>query len=119
MVFSSSTFLFVFLPLVLLGVLLSPRVLRNLFLLLASLMFYAWGELLFVLLMVVSITANYLVGSRIDRALQNGGPMRAWLAIGITVNLGLLGYFKYANFLVDNWNGVMAWLGLPAMELPV
>ncbi len=117
MVFSSSTFLFAFLPLVLFAMLLSPRGIRNLVLLLFSLLFYAWGELHYVLLMLVSIALNYLFGSCIHRAKQAQVGARAWLVAGITANLGLLGYFKYANFLVDNGNWLLSQLGVPPVEM--
>ncbi|MFA7455138.1 MAG: hypothetical protein WCZ10_11820, partial [Desulfobulbaceae bacterium] len=68
MVFSSTIFLFQVLPLTLLAYLLAGRSVRNLVLLVASLIFYAWGENIFVLLMLFSITANYVFGLLIDRA---------------------------------------------------
>ncbi|MEE4192101.1 MAG: MBOAT family protein, partial [Halieaceae bacterium] len=117
MVFSSTTFLFAFLPLVLFAMLLSPRGVRNLVLLLLSLLFYAWGELQYVLLMLASIALNYLFGSCIHRARQEQLNAKAWLVTGIIANLGLLAYFKYANFLADNWNWILGQLGAPALEL--
>jgi len=116
MVFSSATFLFAFLPVVLVGVLLTPRLARNLFLLAMSLFFYAWGELYFVALMLVSIVMNYLVGAAIGRAGKGTDIARAWLTLGVVVNLGLLGYFKYANFLVENWNLLTVNLGLEPLD---
>jgi alginate O-acetyltransferase complex protein AlgI len=116
-VFSSTTFLFAFLPLVLFAMLLSPRGVRNLVLLLLSLLFYAWGELQYVLLMLASIALNYLFGSCIHRARQEQLNAKAWLVTGIIANLGLLAYFKYANFLADNWNWILGQLGAPALEL--
>ena len=103
MIFSSTVFLFLFLPFVLLGHLVLPRPLRNPFLVFASLFFYAWGETGYVLIMLVSIGANYLLGLRIGR-----GPARssrcAWLVLAVCVNLALLGWFKYAHFLVEALN---------------
>ena len=116
MVFSSATFLFAFLPVVLIGVLITPRAARNLFLLFMSLFFYAWGELYFVALMLVSIMMNYLVGGAIGRSGKGTETARLWLTVGIVINLALLGYFKYANFLVENWNLLTVQLGLEPFD---
>lgn len=118
MVFSSNVFLFLFLPLVLAGYYLLPRFLRNGFLLLASLIFYSWGEGFYVLLMLASILLNYIGGLVIERLRPRG----ARIAVGsfVAVNLLLLGAFKYANFLVDNINVLIAALGVdPIMLDPV
>ncbi len=115
MVFSSATFLFAFLPVVLIGVLVTPRITRNLFLLLMSLFFYAWGELYFVALMLFSIVMNYLVGGMIGRA-EKRQSAKTWLILGIVANLGLLGYFKYANFLIENWNLFATQAGLAPFD---
>jgi len=117
MVFSSTIFLFFFLPLTLLAYfVVGPRG-RNLILLCASLFFYAWGETVYLLVMLFSIAANYLFGRLIDHARQRG--RRGWLAFACAVatNLGLLGFFKYANFLVDNLNPVLPMLGLAPMDI--
>ena len=101
MLFTSPVFLFGFLPLVLAMHYLAPTRLKNAVLLFASLLFYTWGETLYVLLMLVSILANYCFGLAIDHSRQSRYP-RLWLAIGVATNLVLLAAFKYANFLVDN-----------------
>jgi len=97
LVFSSPIFLFLFLPAILAGYFLLPTLAaRNLLLLAASLFFYAWGEVLYVLILLASITANTWLGVRISRA---AGSARRWnLGLAVAVNLALLGYFKYANF---------------------
>ena len=97
-VFSSTVFLFLFLPLTL-CIYYNPwqtgRRFRNVFLLLASLIFYAWGEPVFVFLMALSIGVGYLVG----RHLQ--GPRRkSWLLAGVTFHVGLLFVFKYLTFVL-------------------
>ncbi|MCB2218258.1 MAG: MBOAT family protein [Desulfobulbaceae bacterium] len=117
MVFSSTIFLFVFLPLVLLSYLVVSRKFRNLLLLTASLIFYAWGENIYVLLMLVSIALNYSFGLLIDRAKQRGWSARVPLGCALVANLGLLGFFKYANFLVDNLNTVLVNIDLATVEL--
>lgn len=107
MVFSSVIFLFLFLPLVLTAYFVWPGIrLRNLWLLLASIVFYAWGEPLFVLLMLGSTMANYGLGRWLDHTSDRN--RRKWLvALGVIVNLGLLLVFKYAGFFIQNLNWVL------------
>ena len=117
MVFSSTIFLFFFLPLTLLAYfVVGPRG-RNAILLAASLLFYAWGETVYLLVMLFSIAANYLFGLLIDRARQRGRWGGLAFACAVATNLGLLGFFKYANFLVDNLNPVLPVLGLAPIDI--
>ena len=103
MVFSSLTFLFIFLPVTLLGYRLLPRKLRIGFLLLASLIFYAWGEPLYVFLMIGSILVNWLIGFRV----AGEGPHRkAWLVLSVALNLALLLVFKYTGLICDTVKGL-------------
>ena len=98
MLFSSSIFLFLFLPLVLLIYYLPLRPWRqaqNLFLLLASLGFYAWGEPWFVLVMTGSILVNYAFGLWVAHTRQRGGSSRLPVILAATTNLALLFVFKY------------------------
>lgn len=113
MVFSSSIFLFAFLPLTLLFYYCSPRFLKNVVLLIASLIFYAWGELFYVLLMLISISLNYTLGLRVRSS-------RFYLGVAIGANLALLAHFKYANFVVDNVNAALVSLSIePFLLEPV
>lgn len=109
MIFSSVFFMFVFLPIVLLAYFLVPRVLKNTVILIASLIFYAWGEPVYILLMIFSIIYNYVAGVEIDYHKSEGRDKRAkiafWMAIG--VNLGILGFFKYYGFLIENLNAIL------------
>ncbi len=96
MLFSSLIFIMVFLPIVFIG----SRILRknkyvNVLLLLASLFFYAWGEPVYVLLMLASIIVNYFAGLALDKYRSKG---KVILVLDIIFNLGLLGFFKYASF---------------------
>jgi alginate O-acetyltransferase complex protein AlgI len=116
MVFSSSIFLFLFLPVVLLGYFLAPRPLRNPVLLAASLFFYAWGEKFFVLLMLASISMNYLGGLLIDRT-RGSGRQKIPLFLFIAFNLLLLAGFKYANFFTDNLNLLLQALDVAPVRL--
>lgn len=104
MVFSSPIFLFLFLPIVLTVYLLLRGVrLKNVWLLGASLVFYAWGEPLFVVLMFLSTLANYSLGRWLARTPEL--LARKWIvAVALILNLGVLLFFKYANFLIENVN---------------
>ena len=102
MVFSSLTFLLLFLPLtVAVYYLVRGVTARNAVLCLASLVFYAWGEPIWVLLMLFSILFNYGAGLALGR-LRGQGGRRAVLLLALTVNLGAIGLFKYGNFLLEN-----------------
>jgi len=111
MVFSAPTFLFLFLPAVLAVVWLAPRALRNIVLLAASLFFYAWGEGEYVCVMLGSIAFNYLAGLTLGPA--HGERARSLgLALAITGNLLMLGWFKYAGFLGENVSFGLSAIGL-------
>ena len=103
-VFSSPIFLYFFLPLVLGGYVVCPKLGRNLFLVGASLIFYAWGEGAYVLLMLGSIGFNYIVGLQIERS--EIGRKRV-LALGVAGNLAALLFFKYGSFLFANVAGLI------------
>jgi alginate O-acetyltransferase complex protein AlgI len=111
MVFSSLVFLFLFLPAVLLLHHAAPRGGRNTILLAASLLFYAWGEGAFALVMWLSIAINWAIGIYVE-----GGPTRerarAAIGLGVVANLFLLGIYKYANFVVDSLNDAAGWAGV-------
>ncbi len=115
MVFSSVYFLFLFLPLVLLVYYIVPWRFRNLVLLAASLLFYAWGEGFYVLIMIVSIVSNHVLGIWINRNHKRLTPGTV-LLIAVLVNLGLLGFFKYANFFMDNMNFLINTLGFDPVQ---
>ena len=102
MVFSSIVFIFTFLPVVILACYLAPVKLRNFVLLLASLVFYAWGEPVYLFLMLYSILFNYVMGLDIAAKQEKGRTGRGSLALGVAVNLVLLGFFKYYGFLAQN-----------------
>lgn len=105
MVFSSITFLFYFLPIFLVFYFATPF--KNTVLLIASLFFYAWGELGYVLLMVVSIAMNYVFGLNITPKNQvDGSKAKLFLLLAVALNLLLLAYFKYFNFFVI---GLLGW----------
>ncbi len=103
MEFSSITFLYYFLPIVLLIYFVAPNVMKNLVLLLASLFFYAWGEPKMVLLMILTIFICYILSFIIDRYRDKLWSKIAFI-LALFVCLGFLGYFKYADFFIDNFN---------------
>ncbi len=103
MVFSSAVFLFAFLPITLAGYYILPKRFRNYFLTLASLLFYAWGEPKFVLVMLASILANYIFGLLVAGK-QEGTGQRVVLTLMVIANLSLLFVFKYLNFTIENLN---------------
>ena len=113
MVFSSVTFLFFFLPAVLIGYYVVPRRARNALLVAASLLFYTWGAGWIVLVLVVSIGLNGLFGLGIERAMDDDRRSRAQaiLAVAVVMNVALLAWFKYANFAVDTLDGALAVAG--------
>lgn len=116
MVFSSPVFLFLFLPIVLGIYYLLPKALWNLWLLAASVLFYAWGERIFTVVMLVSITMNYLFGLAIEH-FRGRSLMKATMAAAVAANLGLLGFYKYANFLVGLLNGALGPLHFAPIRL--
>jgi alginate O-acetyltransferase complex protein AlgI len=118
MVFSSPIFLFLFLPVVLTLYPVFPGLrLKNLLLLTMSIVFYAWGEALFVFLMLGSTLMNYALGLWVDG--EPEAARRKWVVgIAVALNIGLLAFFKYANFIVGNLNPLLAALKLGVLHLP-
>lgn len=107
MLFSSLVFLFTFLPVTLLVYYLAPRKIRNVVLLAASLIFYAWGEPVYIFLMIISILFNYFCG--LDIAVKEGKKkaQKRSLIFTIVVNLFILGFFKYYGFVITNLNAIL------------
>ena len=103
MTFSSLIFIFVFLPLFILSYFVfKNRMYRNLIILVFSLAFYAWGEPIYILLMLFSITINYLLALFIDKSAKT--KRKVFLILAVLINLGLLGIFKYTDFIINNIN---------------
>ena len=107
MVFSSLIFLVIFLPITLLVYYIAPTKLRNLWLLIVSLIFYSWGEPVYILLMLFSILLNYVSGLAISAVDKNKtGRRKAILALSVVINIGLLFVFKYADFTIGTYNAI-------------
>ena len=107
MLFSSIVFLFTFLPAVLVLYYLLPERFHNPVLLLASLIFYAWGEPVYIFLMLLSILFNYFSGLDIARNLTDRRLAKRSLIFNIVVNIAILGFFKYEGFVLDSLNAVL------------
>ena len=114
MVFSSALFLLYFLPVFLLLYYLFPRKVNKLFILAASIFFYAWGAPDFIFIVLASIIFDFYLVRNIP--LTNGRKRRVLAALSLVMNVGLLAYFKYANFLVDNVNQIMQAAGTDSIK---
>ena len=120
MVFSSMTFLWIFLPVVLVVNALLERLpgkkiqLQNFWLLLASLFFYAWGEPFYVLLLLVSVVMNWVAGLLMERYMERKALI---LAVDVVLNLALLGYFKYCNFFLNTLDHLLPFVKLPRTNI--
>ena len=115
MLFSSVTFLYYFLPAVLILYFLVPRGLKNTVLLLSSLVFYGWGEPKLLFLMIFTIAMFYGCGLMIGRS-ESQKAKKLWLTISIVISIGLLAIFKYADFFIDSFNAVTG-LSIPLLRL--
>jgi alginate O-acetyltransferase complex protein AlgI len=117
MVFSSLLFISLFLPLTLLINYISPNIkVKNIVLLIASLLFYSWGEPDLVLLMIVMIVINYFVGLKIESSKDKRIKLR-YLYLGIIINVLSICYFKYTNFFIENINILLNSVDLPAITI--
>lgn len=118
MVFSSLVFLFLFLPFTLLLYYVSPRKLRNAVLLITSLIFYAWGEPVYIVIMVFSTVFDYFNGLMIDKY-RHRKPIASMFFFGsMAGSLGILGFFKYGGFVIDNINHIFH-LQIQMADLPL
>ena len=117
MVFSSIPFIFFFLPVFLILYYLVPYKVINILLLIFCLIFYAWGEPIYILLMIFSSVVDYTNGRMIEKYAQNNQKRKnLFLIISIIVNLSLLGFFKYADFLIGSINSLLN-INIPLLEL--
>ena len=116
MVFSSLLFLFVYLPVVLAIYYVIPRKWRNLWLFIANLVFYGWGEPVYILLMLFSITINYFAGILIDRSGDDRRKAKRILIADVVINLAMLGFFKYYDLFASTLSMIPG-ISLPALHL--
>ena len=117
MVFSSVLFLFRFLPIFMICYFLVPRKMKNLVLFLGSLVFYAWGEPVYIFLMLFSTISDYVWGRLIEEY-RGKDHSRIFLLCSIGINLFILGFFKYADFLLQTVNIVFG-TSIPLLKLPL
>lgn len=113
MLFSSIPFLFYFLPCVLLAYTITPKKFKNFTLLICSLIFYAWGEPRLVILMMTTVFCGYILGLLTEKFSRY---KKLFLIIAITIGLGFLGYFKYADFFIKNINAATK-LSIPLLKV--
>ncbi len=116
MLFSSIPFLYYFLPAVFVLYFIAPSRLKNAVLLLASLVFYAWGEPKYVFLMLASIISGYIFGLLIEKFRGNGKKAKLFLGISVGISLALLVCFKYADFFIGNFSAATG-LSVPLLRL--
>ncbi|MBQ6263143.1 MAG: MBOAT family protein [Clostridia bacterium] len=120
MVFSSGVFLFLFLPTAVAAYHILPARARNLFLFAASLVFYAWEEPVYVAIMLFSTVFDYVNGRLLEKEGMKQRTRKLILVLSVTVNIGLLAFFKYTNFIIDTANGIFGVsVSLIRLSLPV
>ena len=118
MVFSSLLFLFCYLPIVLATYYIIPRSWRNAFLFFASLFFYAWGEPVYIIIMLVSTIFDYCNGLLLGLFEGQKRKQQAVVAMAVIGNLAILGFFKYADFVLQNVNLLFGW-NIPLLNIPL
>ena len=118
MLFSSVTFLVYFLPIAILVYYMVPSRFKNAVILVESLFFYSWGEPVYILLMITSIIFNYISGLAISKLQSSKKFTKNVLFFNVFVNLALLGFFKYADFTIDNINAIFG-TQFSTLELPL
>lgn len=120
MVFSSLVFLFVFLPITLLFYFIVPRKYRNFILLIVSLIFYAWGEPVYIVLMLFSTVIDFINGLLVEKYADQPKKAKKVVIFAVIVNLSLLTFFKYSGFIVSNVNALMGTtFTVPDIALPI
>lgn len=119
MLFSSIPFLYYFLPIVLLVYFITPKKLKNSILLISSLVFYGWGEPRYVFLMILTVLLGYVLGLLIEY-FKGKVLSKVFLAMSSVLFLGVLGYFKYADFFIENFNRLTGFsVGFLNLALPI
>lgn len=122
MIFSNLEFLFVYLLITLIVYYILPSRFRNIWLLIVSLIFYGWGEPVYVFLMIFTIIIDYICGYFVDRYLDSERPKaKGFMIAAIVINLAILGFFKYYDFFVENLRLIPVFANIPflGLELPI
>lgn len=118
MVFSSVVFLYIFLPIMLLIYFIVPKKLKNAVMIAASLIFFAWGEIRYIFIMLVLAVMDFWCGRNIDKYIGDRNKQRIYLFIDVGVNLLILFFFKYSDFIISNINNVTG-LNIPLLNIPL
>ena len=118
MVFSSVVFLYIFLPIMLLIYFIVPKKFKNAVMILASLIFFAWGEIRYIFIMLILAVMDFWCGNNINKNEGNKKVQKIYLAIDVGVNLLILFFFKYADFIISNINGITG-LNIPLLNIPL
>lgn len=118
MVFSSIVFLYIFLPIMLLLYFIVPSKFKNAIMILASLVFFAWGEIRYIFIMLVLAVMDFVCGKQITKYQNNKKKKILFLMINVVVNLGILFFFKYADFIITNINNLTG-LSIPLLNIPL
>ncbi len=117
MVFSSVVFLYIFLPLMLLAYFIVPSKFKNAIMILASLIFFAWGEIKYILIMLILAVMDFICGRKIEES-DDKRKRKLFLFIDVSVNLLILFFFKYSDFIIGNINAVTG-LKIPLLNIPL
>ena len=118
MVFSSVVFLYIFLPIMLLVYFIVPKKFKNAVMILASLIFFAWGEIRYIFIMLLLAVMDFWCGKNIDKFYDDKKKKRVYLLIDVCVNLLILFFFKYADFIITNINSVTHF-NIPLLNIPL
>lgn len=118
MVFSSIAFLYIFLPIMLLIYFIVPSKFKNAVMILASLIFFAWGEIKYIFIMLILAVMDFVCGRNIDKNIGNKKKMRLYLYIDVGVNLFILFFFKYSDFIIANINNITGF-NIPLLNIPL
>lgn len=118
MVFSSVVFLYIFLPIMLLIYFIVPKKFKNLVMIIASFVFFAWGEIRYIPIMLLLAVMDYWCGNKINKYWEDKKKKRLYLWIDVGVNLLILFFFKYADFIISSINGVTG-LNIPLLHIPL
>lgn len=118
MVFSSVLFLFYFLPITLVLYYIVPKRVRNLILFVLSLVFYAWGEPIYIVIMLFSTFFDYFNGIMLEKYDDNNKKRKLFLVLSVVINLSILGFFKYSDFVVGTLNSIFN-TNIPLLNLPL
>lgn len=118
MVFSSIVFLYIFLPIMLFIYFIVPNKFKNAVMIVASLIFFAWGEIRYIFIMLLLAVMDYVCGNKINKYMDNPTKKRIFLFIDVGTNLLILFFFKYADFIITSINSITN-LNIPLLNIPL